>query len=66
MDHVITLARVVCVYLCVHAKLLQLCLTLCDPIDCSLRGSSVYGTLQARLLEWVALPSSRASSQPRD
>ena len=59
------LDNVVCVYLCVHAKLLQLCLTLCDPMDCSLPGSSVHGALQARLLEWVALPSSRGSSQPR-
>ena len=34
----------------------QLCLTLCDPIDCSLQGSSVHGILQARILEWVGLP----------
>ena len=38
----------------------------CDPIDCSLPGSSVHGVLQARILEWVAMPSSRGSSQPRD
>ena len=38
----------------------------CDPIDCSLSGSSVHGVLQARILEWVARPSSRGSSQPRD
>jgi len=44
----------------------QLYLTLWDPIDCSLPGSSVHGILQARILEWVALPSSRGSSQPRD
>ena len=37
--------------LCVHAKSLQLCLTLCDPMDCSPPGSSVYGILQARILE---------------
>ena len=37
------------------AKLLQLCLTLCDPMDCSLPGSSVRGILQARILEWVLL-----------
>ena len=43
-----------------------ICLTLCDPMDCSLPGSSVHGILQARTLEWVALPSSRGSSQPRD
>ena len=39
---------------CVLAESLQLCLTLCDPMDCSLLGSSVYGILQARILEWVA------------
>ena len=37
----------------------QSCLTLCDPMDCSPPGSSVYGILQARILEWVAMPSSR-------
>ena len=47
---------------CVHAKLLQSCLTLCDPTECSLPGSSVHEVLQARILEWVAMPSSRASS----
>ena len=41
-------------------------LTLCDPTDCSPPGSSVHGILQARILEWVDMPSSRASSQPRD
>ena len=40
--------------------------TLCDPLDCSLPGSSVSGILQARILEWLAIPSSRGSSQPRD
>ena len=51
---------------CVHAKSLQLCLTLCDPMDYSLLGFSVPGILQARVLEWVAIHSSRGSSQPRD
>ena len=37
------------------AKLLQSCLTLHDPMDCSLSGSSVHGILQARVLEWVAV-----------
>ena len=46
-------------HVCVHAKLLQSCLTLCDPMDCSLPGSSVHGILQARVLEGVAMPSSR-------
>ena len=49
-----------------HAKSLQLCLTLCNPMDCSPPGSSVLGILQTRILEWVAMPSSRGSSQPRD
>ena len=40
----------------------QSCLILCDPMDCSLRGSSVHGIFQARMLEWVV----RGSSQPRD
>ena len=42
------------------------CLTLCDSLDCSLSGFSAHGTLQARLLEWVAIPFSRGSSRPRD
>ena len=50
----------------VRAELLQSCLTLCSPIDCSQPGYSVHGILQARILEWVAIPSSRGSSQPRD
>ena len=44
----------------------QSCLTLCDPMDCRPPGSSVHGILQARILEWVAVPFSRGSSQPRD
>ena len=51
---------------CVYAKSLQLCPTLCDPLDCSPSGSSAHGILQARILEWVAMPSSRGSSQPMD
>ena len=51
---------------CMRAKLLQSCLTLCNPMDCSPPGSSVRGILQARILGWVLMPSSRASSQPRD
>ena len=42
----------------------QLCLTLCDPIDCSPPSSPSMGILQASILEWVAMPSSRGSSQP--
>ena len=44
----------------------QLCPTLCDPMDCRLLGSSVHGILQSRILEGVAIPFSRGSSQPRD
>ena len=50
----------------VHAKSLQSCSTLCNPMDYSPPSSSVHGILQARILEWVALLSSRGSSQPRD
>ena len=42
------------------------CPTLCDPMDCSQPGFSVHGSLQARILEWVAFSFSRGSSQPRD
>ena len=45
-----------------HAKLLQSCPTLCDPMDFSPKGSSVHGILWATILEWVAMPSSRGSS----
>ena len=48
------------------AASLQLCLTLCEPMDRGPPGSSVHGILQARILEWVAIPSSRGSSWPRD
>ena len=41
-------------------------MTLCDPLVCSPPASSVHGVSQARILEWVAMPSSRGSSQPRD
>ena len=44
----------------------QSCLTLCNPTDCSPPGSSVHGISQARILEWVAMPSSKGSSWPRD
>ena len=54
-----------CAVLCC-AKSFQSCLTLCDPMDSSPPGSSVCEILQVRILEWVAMPSSRRSSQPRD
>ena len=44
------------------AKSLQLRLTLCDHMDCSLPGSSVHRVLQAKILEWVVLTASRGSS----
>ena len=52
--------------MCVHAKSLQSCLTVCYPMDCSLLGFSVHGILLARIPEWVAIPFSRGSSWPRD
>ena len=45
--------------LCVYAQSLQSCLILCNPVDCSLPGSSVHGVLQARILEWIAISYSR-------
>ena len=51
---------------CVLCLVIQLCPTFCDAMDCSPPGSCVHGILQARILEWVAMPSSRGSSQPRD
>ena len=53
-------------HMCVLASFLQSCPTPYDPMDCSLPGSSVHRILWARILEWVAVPSSRESSQPRD
>ena len=48
--------------MCVHAQSRQLYLTLWDPMDCNPPGSSVHGILQARIVEWVAMPSSRGPS----
>ena len=53
-------------YVCVHAELLQLCLALYNLMDSSPPGSSVPGILQARILEWAAMPSSLGSYQLRD
>ena len=50
----------------VVVKVAQSCTTLCDSMDCSLPGSSIHRILQARILEWVAIPFPRGSSQPRD
>ena len=60
----LTVKSIVCV-LC-YAELLQSCPTLCEPMDCHSPGSSDHGIFQARLLDWVAMPSSRGSSRPRD
>ena len=49
-----------------ESEITQLCLTLCDDMDCSLPGSSIHVIFQARVLEWVAISFSRGSSQPRD
>ena len=49
-----------------ESEVAQSCPTLCNPMDCSPPGSSVYGIFQARVLEWVAISFSRGSSQPRD
>ena len=52
--------------MCVHSQLLQSCPTLCDPMDCHLPGFSVHGSFQVRILNWVAMLSSRGYSWPRD
>ena len=52
--------HMVCTILCLS------CLPLCNPMDCSPWDSSVHGILQARILEWVAIPFSRGSSQPKN
>ena len=56
-----------CVCVCAHARMhahAQLCLNLCEAMDCSPPGSSGRGILQARILEQFAVPSSRGSSEP--
>ena len=54
------------IFMRVHAQSLQLCQTLCNPMDCSSPSSSVNGILQVRILKWVAISFSRESFQPRD
>ena len=53
-------------YLLLKVKVAKSCLTLCDPMDYRLPGSSVHGILQGRILKWVAIPFSRGSFQPRE
>ena len=52
--------------MCMHAKSLQSCLILFDPLDCHSLGSSAHGSLQVRILEWVDIPSSQEASPLRD
>ena len=59
---VISMCNLCAVWLC--AKSLQSCLTLCNRMDCSSPGSSVHGILQARILEWVVLPSPGGHPDP--
>ena len=69
------LNSVMCICFCIHpgaeesaqfrsVLVAHSCPTLCDPLDCSLPGSSGHGILQARILEWGTMPSSRRSSRP--
>ena len=57
--------KILCLY-SLYSLITQSCLTLCNPMDYRLSGSSFHGILQARILEWVAISFSRGSSQPRD
>ena len=61
----VTLKNFKCFFWAV-SEVAQLCPTLCDPMGCSLPGSSVHGIFQAIVLEWIAISISRGSSQPRD
>ena len=51
----------VCVCVCVYVLVAPLCPTPCDPVDCSLPGSSIHGILQARMPEWVTFPTQKAN-----
>ena len=66
--HIIHIYTYICISVYIHMCVLfaQLCSTLCDSMDCSSPGSFVHGILQARILEWIAIPFSRGSSQPGD
>jgi len=66
LDHKICLLTGLSSSCKVKVKVPQSCPTLCNPMDWSPPGSSVHGILQARILEWVAVPFSRGSSQPMD
>ena len=62
----INILHLLCFFLVVGDLVSLLCPAVCDPLDHSLPGSSVHGILQAKILEWVAISSSRGSSQPRN
>ena len=66
MAYALSSGKILSTYVCacIHAQLLQSCLTLCAPMDYSLPGSSVHGILRARNLEWVIMPSSRGLPHP--
>ena len=53
-------------FICSEGEVTQSCLTLCDPTECSLPGSSIHGIFKARVLEWVAISFFKGSSWPRD
>ena len=59
------MTKLITLCICVHAQSFS-CVTLCNPIDCSPLDSAVHGLLQAKIVEWVAISSSRGSSWPRD
>ena len=62
--HIVVFSQYIVNILCVLAT--QSCPTLCDPMNCSLPGSSVHGILQAKILKWVTISFSRVSSRPWD
>ena len=64
IPHNIAMTEVLSV--CAYVFVSQLCLTLCNPVDCGLSVSSIHGILQARILEWVTIPFSKRSSHPMD
>ena len=65
-DHMRAFINVLCMRVYMSARWLQSCVTLCNPMDCSPQDSFLHGISQARILEWVAMPFSRGSSQPRN
>ena len=68
-SHFLLQGTCICVYIhmwcvCALCSFMKLCLTLCNPMDCSPPGSSVHGIFQVRILKWVAISFSRGSSWP--